>query len=56
MSKKILVVEDDPDYQDLLEAVLCPLYEITMVSSAEAAFGELDNKIFDLVITDIIDL
>ena len=53
MLKKILVVEDDPGYQDLIETILCPIYDVTLVASAEVAFDKLDKERFDLIITDI---
>ena len=53
MSKKILIAEDDPEYQDLQQTIFSTLYEVTVVDSAEAAFGKLDKEHFDLIVSDI---
>lgn len=53
MPKRILAVEDDPGYQDLIESILCAAYDVTLVASAEMAIDKLDKEHFDLVITDI---
>ena len=51
---RILVVEDDPDTQDLLTTVLSQYgAEISAVASAEEAIKEIKSKKLDLIISDI---
>ncbi|WP_438824970.1 ATP-binding protein [Bacillus sp. JJ722] len=50
----LLIVDDDPVNLQVLEAILPPdEYEITMVTSGKEALAVLDNKEWDLVISDI---
>jgi DNA-binding response OmpR family regulator len=51
--KSILVVEDDPEYQELLKAILAPLYTLAVRGSAEEAIAALDGKRFNLLLLDI---
>ncbi|HAH30956.1 MAG TPA: hypothetical protein DCL44_01430 [Elusimicrobia bacterium] len=53
MAKRILVIEDDPDYQELHQTVFSALYEVIVVDSAEAGISKLDTEHFNLVIADI---
>ncbi len=50
---KILFVEDDIDYQELITAMLSGLYAVTVCSNAEDAVAKLDGDDFDLVVSDI---
>ncbi|MDE2511001.1 MAG: response regulator [Elusimicrobia bacterium] len=50
---RILLVEDDPGYQELMETMLRKTYQVTICSSAEAALEKLVHERFDLVISDI---
>jgi|CXWL01.1.fsa_nt_gi two-component system response regulator FlrC len=49
---KILVVEDDIDYQELV-AVMLAQHAVTVCASAEEAIAKLDAETFDIVISDI---
>ena len=54
MKKKILVVEDEKTLCLLYEEELSKEgYDITAVTDAEAALVKLNEKSFDLIITDI---
>ena len=53
MSKKILIAEDDPDYQELHQTIFSTSYEVTIVDSTETAFEKLAKEHFDLAIVDI---
>jgi len=54
MSKRILIVEDEPGYQELMATILRPgAFDLTICSSAEAAIVKIDTELFDLIITDI---
>lgn len=52
MPSKILVVEDEPGYQELAAAVLAE-YDLTICSSGEEASAVVKEKGFDLVLCDI---
>lgn len=52
-TRSILLVEDDPDYQALLEMILCKTYRISICASAEEALEKLAHERFDLIISDI---
>ncbi len=52
MSKKILIVEDDLEYQELLTAVLA-VYALTVCGSVEEALPVVQTQQFDLIIADI---
>lgn len=49
---KILVVEDEPGYQELAAAVLAQ-YDLTICSSGEEAAKALAEQEFDLLLCDI---
>jgi two-component system response regulator (stage 0 sporulation protein F) len=50
-----LVVDDDPDIQELLkDIVLKHGHEVTVVDSGEEALEALDNQRFDLVFLDLV--
>jgi twitching motility two-component system response regulator PilH len=51
--KNILVVEDEPGYQELMETVLGPKYSITICGNAEDAIAKLDGSRWDLILCDI---
>ena len=52
--KRILIVEDEPGYQELLETILAsePV-DLTVCASVEEAVLKIDAERFDLIITDI---
>jgi two-component system, OmpR family, phosphate regulon response regulator PhoB len=51
----LLVVEDAPDFQIMIQRVLSgPGFRLKCVETAAAAIEELDREIFDLVLLDII--
>ncbi|MDD5307703.1 MAG: response regulator [Deltaproteobacteria bacterium] len=52
-TESILVVDDDPEVLSALHAELCQQYEVTPVGSAEQALVYLQNKEFDVVISDV---
>ncbi len=52
MSRRVLVVEDDAGYQELM-ALLLKDFEITACASMEEAQSALQGKPFDLIISDI---
>lgn len=52
--KRILVVEDEPGYQELMESLLSVgPFDLTICGSVEEAIVKIDTEIFDLIITDI---
>jgi DNA-binding NtrC family response regulator len=51
--KNILIVEDDPLFQRSLDEFLSMKYQITATGSAEAALEELEKKLPDLIVMDI---
>lgn len=51
--KKILIVEDDPEIQELLKQFLAPLGELTRVQCVRKALMHLEDDFYDLVITDL---
>lgn len=51
-SKNILHVEDDPDLQHYIAAVLSDIANITAVSTLKEARASVDNANYDLVIID----
>ena len=51
--RRILLVEDDPGYQELMETMLRKTCQITICSSAEEALEKLAHERFDLVISDV---
>lgn len=52
MGNKILAVEDEIGYQELLQFVLSS-FDVTMCSSIEEAITMVDQQSFDLIISDI---
>lgn len=51
---KILIVDDEASIREFLEIMLKrERYDVTTVDSAKACLGELNNKSFDIVLTDI---
>lgn len=52
-TRRILLVEDDPDYQELLEMILRKTYRLSVCASAEEALEKLAHERFDLIISDI---
>ena len=51
--KRILAVEDDPGYQELMEAMLSKEFDLTVCSSVEDALPRLDSGGYHLIIADI---
>jgi CheY-like chemotaxis protein len=51
--KRILVVEDEPGYRELMQFILGGVYNMTICSSVEEALVNLDAEQYDLVIADI---
>lgn len=55
MAKKLLIVEDEETLRESLRRVLIQEgYEVDSVGSSEAALRILDEKNYELIITDII--
>lgn len=55
MAKKLLIVEDEETFRESLRRVLMQEgYEVDSVGSSEAALKILDEKNYELIITDII--
>ncbi len=54
MSKRILVVEDQPDKRQIIRDMLAPTdYEITEVESGEEALAAIAKQQPDLILMDI---
>ena len=54
MSKRILVVEDQPDNRQIIRDMLVPTgYEITEVENGEEAFAAIAKQRPDLILMDI---
>jgi CheY-like chemotaxis protein len=54
MSKRILVVEDQPDHRQIIRDMLAPTdYEITEVESGEEALAAVAKQRPDLILMDI---
>ena len=53
IKKKILVIDDEQTICLILENFLSKVYNVTTVSSGEAAITWLDNNLPDLIISDI---
>lgn len=52
--KRILIVEDEPGYQELMESILIAgPFDLTICGSVEEAVVKIDTELFDLIITDI---
>ncbi len=52
MGNKILVVEDELEYQNLMMAILAG-YEVTVCGTSEEALTAIQTEKFDLIILDI---
>ncbi|ADE36539.1 methanogen output domain 1-containing protein [Methanohalophilus mahii] len=50
---KILIVDDEPQNLDLMEAYLSHLYEITLAESGEECLQKVEEKDIDLILLDI---
>lgn len=50
---RILVIEDDEGYQELLASHLSPAYDLTLCATVEDALQKIDADKFDLIISDI---
>ena len=53
-TKRILAVEDDPGYQELITMILSKEFDLTMCASVEEALPKLDSGVYHLIITDIL--
>jgi len=53
MSRRILVVDDQPDLRLLIRLTLRALGEVSQASSAEAALAQLAQSVPDLLILDV---
>ena len=53
MTKRILVVEDQPDNRKIIRDMLAPTYEITEVESGEEALAAVAKQRPDLILMDI---
>lgn len=53
MNKHILVVEDDPGFQELITAILSKRFQLTICSSVEDALAQADAGGFHLIISDL---
>jgi len=53
MTKRILVVEDQPDNRKIFRDMLAPTYEITEVESGEEALAAVAKQRPDLILMDI---
>ena len=52
--KRILLVEDEPGYQELMETILSAgPFEMTACASFEEAASKMEAESFDLIISDI---
>ena len=57
MEKKILVVDDEDFYRELMQKLLSRLgYEVAVAESAEEAFSLIKKEKFPVIITDLIML
>ena len=52
-TRRILLVEDDAGYQELMATMLRKTYQFTICSSAEEALEKIAQERFDLIISDI---
>lgn len=53
MTRRILVVDDQPDLRLLIRMTLRALGEVSQASSAETALARLDESVPDLLILDV---
>jgi CheY-like chemotaxis protein len=51
--KRILIVEDDINIQELHRATLGDQYAVTLTGSVDEALDALNDRVFDIVITDL---
>lgn len=51
--KKILLIDDDPDLREVMNAVLSPHYDLELADSKEAGYKMLENSIPDLIVLDV---
>ena len=52
--KRLLIVEDEPGYQELMQSMLLAgPFDLTICSSAEEAVSKIEAESFDLIISDI---
>ena len=52
--KKILIVDDDPIFLMLLQRTLIDEgYRVTKIQKSQAAISAVENRIFDVVVTDL---
>lgn len=51
--KRILFIEDEQGFQDFMETVLGPVFDLTICSNAEEAVAKMESGYYDLVISDI---
>jgi CheY-like chemotaxis protein len=49
---KVLVIEDDPGFQELMPMLLRP-HEVVVCSNSEEGLVKLDTGVFDVVICDL---
>ena len=53
IKKRILLVEDEPGYQELMQAILGKPFDLAVCTSAEEAMVKLDTERYHLIISDI---
>lgn len=51
--KKILLVEDDPDMQELYGSYLSEMYNITIATNGRDGFEKMEKNHYDLILLDI---
>lgn len=52
--KKILAVEDSPEYQAIISKTLQEDYEVTLAEDAKSAYAQIDKEGYDLILLDIV--
>jgi DNA-binding response OmpR family regulator len=50
---RVMVIEDDPDFQEFIRAILAAEFEVRVHSSVEDALPELEDGGYRLVVSDI---
>lgn len=53
MKSRLLLVDDDVDVLEALEAVLQPAYDLSFAEDGEAALEQLGARSFDCVVLDL---
>jgi DNA-binding response OmpR family regulator len=53
MTKRVLIVDDDPDILDCLKDLLEPKYEVVVAANGQEALDAVESTRFDLVILDL---